>query len=66
MKPPSLPQRALEMHRRTGASIDECLFACATQHAIEHPDLPVPAQSRLVEPRKPAGRMTGYDRGATG
>ena len=62
MKPPSLPQKALDMHRRTGASIDECLFACACQDAIEHPDLPVPAQSKLIEPHKPTGPTTGPGR----
>ncbi len=38
----SLPQRALEMHRRTGQSLDDCLFAAASQDAIEHPTLDRP------------------------
>ncbi len=56
-----LPQRALEMHRRTGQPLDDCLFACACQDAIERPDLP-PVEGRHWEPRPATTRMTGAER----
>jgi hypothetical protein len=61
MKPLSLPQQALAMAREHGISIDEALFVLACDDAIRNPEPPV-LQSRLVEPRKPAHRMTGVER----
>jgi hypothetical protein len=63
MRRESIPQRALEMHRRTGVSLDDCLIAAASQDAIEHPEDDVPPlQSRVWTPRAPKGRLVGKDR----
>lgn len=57
MKPLSLPQRALEMHRRTGIPINDALFYCACQHAIEHGELPALDNPKRWEPAAPKGRQ---------
>jgi hypothetical protein len=63
MRRESLPEKALAMHRRTGASIDECLFACACQDAIENPSSDEPSpNARVWQPKEPEGRMVGADR----
>jgi len=63
MKPPSLPQRALNMAREHGISVDEALFVLACQDAIENPSSDEPApNARVWTPRKPAGPMTGPGR----
>ena len=61
----SLPQRALEMSRRTGKSIDDCLFVLACDDAEERRRAGVvepEVQGRVWTPRVPKGRMTEAER----
>jgi hypothetical protein len=63
MKPASLPQRALDMSREHGISIDDALFALACQEAITNPTSDEPSSNaRVWQPKEPEGRMVGADR----
>jgi len=63
----SLPQRAVEMHRRTGKSIDDCLFELACNDAKERRRKGIvepEEQEKLWTPPAPRGRLVGKERGS--